>query len=153
VTSSPAGIDCRNSCGAEFPPGTAVTLTAIPDAGASFAGWAKDCSGTGSCTVTLDSDRAVYAVFQTAQPALSVSTIGGGTITASAGGINCGKTCSARLPRGSTVTLSASASAGWQFTGWSGACAGKRDCTVTVRGPTQVAAEFARQETGRLSQK
>ena len=40
VTSSPAGIDCRNSCGAEFPPGTAVTLTAIPDQGAIFAGWA-----------------------------------------------------------------------------------------------------------------
>jgi uncharacterized repeat protein (TIGR03803 family) len=144
VTSSPAGIDCRNSCGAKFAPGTAVTLTAIPDAGASFTGWAKDCSGTGSCIVTLDSDRAVYAVFEAAQPALSVSTIGSGMITASDAGINCGGTCSARLPRGSTVTLSASPSPGWGFAGWSGACSGiASSCTVTLNANASAAASFA----------
>jgi hypothetical protein len=147
VTSSPAGIDCRRACSAKFAPGTAVTLTAIPDAGAYFAGWAKDCGAGGGCTVTLDSDREVYAVFQAAQSALSVSTIGSGTVTASEGGIKCGKTCSARLPGGSTVMLSASPSPGWQFAGWSGACAGARDCKITVHGSTHVAAVFDRQET------
>jgi uncharacterized repeat protein (TIGR03803 family) len=147
VTSSPAGIDCRNSCGGTFAPGTQITLTAVPDAGATFAGWAKDCSGTGNCTVTLDSDRAVYAVFKAPQPALSVSTIGSGTVAASEGGIYCGKICSARLPDGSTVTLSASPSPGWQFAGWSGACSGMGGCKVTLHGPANAAALFARQKT------
>jgi len=39
ITSSPAGINCGSSCTAPFQPGTQITLTAMPDAGAFFAGW------------------------------------------------------------------------------------------------------------------
>src|SRR5207244_1978312 len=135
VTSSPAGIDCRGACGAKFSPGTAVTLTAIPDAGASFTGWAKDCSGTGNCIVTLDSDRAVYAVFEAAQPALSVSLIGslGGRVTSSPSGIDCGSTCSAGFSPTTQVTLTATPVPAWGFAGWSGACSGiAPSCAVTL---------------------
>lgn len=42
------------SCTTTQPAGTLVTLTAIPDSGAQFSGWAGACSGTAtSCTVTL----------------------------------------------------------------------------------------------------
>src|SRR5439155_992377 len=39
VTSAPAGISCGTTCAAEFPNGTAVTLTAAPAAGSAFNGW------------------------------------------------------------------------------------------------------------------
>jgi hypothetical protein len=66
VTSSPTGIDCGATCSASFPSGTAVTLTATPDAGSTFTGWGGDCTGTGPCVVTMDQDRAVTATFDIA---------------------------------------------------------------------------------------
>jgi Divergent InlB B-repeat domain len=65
VTSSPSGIDCGATCVAAFSNGTTVTLTATPAAGSTFTGW-SDCSGTGTCTVTMDQDRAVTATFDIA---------------------------------------------------------------------------------------
>jgi hypothetical protein len=64
VTSSPAGIDCGSTCAASFPLGSQVTLTAVPAAGSSFAGWSGGgCSGTGACVVALDEARSVAAEF------------------------------------------------------------------------------------------
>ena len=63
VTSSPSGIDCGATCAAAFSNGTMVTLTATPVAGSTFTGWGGDCSGTGTCTVTMDQDRGVTATF------------------------------------------------------------------------------------------
>ena len=64
VISSPAGINCGGSCAASFPRGTVVTLTAIPAAGSTFTGWSGGgCTGTGSCTVTVDVATTVAANF------------------------------------------------------------------------------------------
>src|SRR2546423_7327524 len=65
VSSAPAGIGCRgNSCSNGFAVGTAVTLTAHPDAGASFAGWTGACSGvTSTCQVTMSANVTVGATF------------------------------------------------------------------------------------------
>jgi PKD repeat protein len=63
VSSSPAGISCGYSCEASFTAGTAITLTATPDAYSIFTGWLGDCSGTGSCQVTIDQARSVTATF------------------------------------------------------------------------------------------
>ncbi|HSS52085.1 MAG TPA: hypothetical protein VLX28_24345 [Thermoanaerobaculia bacterium] len=68
VTSSPAGINCGASCSAVFTTGTAVTLTAAPVSGSTFSGWSGACTGTGSCTVTLDADRSVTATFNASPP-------------------------------------------------------------------------------------
>jgi hypothetical protein len=44
--------------------GTVVTLTAVPSATSSFAGWSGGgCSGTGTCTVTMNADESVTATF------------------------------------------------------------------------------------------
>ena len=70
VTSSPAGINCGTTCSASFTSGTAVTLTASPAAGSTFAGWSGGgCSGTGTCTVTLTAATSVTATFQMLPPA------------------------------------------------------------------------------------
>ena len=63
VTSSPAGIDCGDTCSAQFADGTAVTLTATAAFGWIFAGWGADCSGHGACVLTIDRDRVMQAAF------------------------------------------------------------------------------------------
>lgn len=63
VTSNPAGIDCGSTCGANYPDGTVVTLTAAPDAGSAFSGWSGACTGAGSCVVTMNAAKSVTATF------------------------------------------------------------------------------------------
>ena len=64
VSSSPAGIDCGSTCTSAFMPGSIVTLTALPAAGSTFAGWSGGgCSATGACQVTLNSDATITATF------------------------------------------------------------------------------------------
>src|SRR5690348_8245189 len=63
VTSNPPGIDCTSSCSANFSPGSKITLTAMPDSGFAFTGWSGACSGTGNCTVTLNTVSSVTANF------------------------------------------------------------------------------------------
>jgi len=63
VTSSPNGINCGFACNAGYAIGTTVTLTATPAADSTFVGWSGDCSGVGSCVVTMDATRNVSANF------------------------------------------------------------------------------------------
>lgn len=63
VTSNPVGINCGNDCSQSYGSGTSVTLTATPDANSVFAGWFGVCSGTGSCVVAMNSNKAVTATF------------------------------------------------------------------------------------------
>ncbi|MFM7717964.1 MAG: RCC1 domain-containing protein [Actinomycetota bacterium] len=61
VTSSPAGVSCSADCSKSFDDGTAVTLSASATSGSTFDGWSgESCSGTGTCTVTLDQARSVW---------------------------------------------------------------------------------------------
>jgi YVTN family beta-propeller protein len=64
VMSTPAGISCPPTCAANFSAGTSVRLTASPNAGSTFVGWSGACSGTGACTVTMNSNQAVTATFK-----------------------------------------------------------------------------------------
>jgi hypothetical protein len=68
ITSSPAGIDCGEVCSAEFDVGTVVTLTATPDPGWTFSGWAGACDGNAGCVVTVDAGKAVTASFALPPP-------------------------------------------------------------------------------------
>lgn len=65
VTSSPAGINCpAQTCGAPFPAGTAVTLTALPSS--NFVSWSTTCPGAtfNVCVVDVTADVSVTAIFQ-----------------------------------------------------------------------------------------
>ncbi len=66
VTSTPAGIDCGSTCSGAFDDGSTVQLSAEPDLCSTFAGWGGACTGTGDCTVELDQDMSVTAVFNIA---------------------------------------------------------------------------------------
>jgi tartrate-resistant acid phosphatase type 5 len=68
---------------------------------------------------------------------------GSGTVTSTPAGINCGSTCSAAFAQGTSVTLTASATSGSTFTGWSGAgCSGTGTCLVSMTQARNVTATF-----------
>ena len=146
VTGSPAGIACGSACSATFAQGTAVTLTATPNAGSAFAGWSGACSGTGTCTVTMNAATNVTATFNAGtHQNLTVfkSGTGSGPVTSNPSGIVCGSDCSNTYPYGTTVTLTASPNAGSVFAGWSGACTGTAStCIVSMVAQRDVTATF-----------
>ena len=63
---------------------------------------------------------------------LSVTIAGSGSVSSTPAGISCGSVCTASFDR--TVTLEATAAAGFRFDGWSGACAGASACVVSGAG-------------------
>jgi uncharacterized repeat protein (TIGR02543 family) len=155
VDSTDKRISCGSKCASAYPAGTAITLTAKANSGSTFAGWTGACTGTGSCTVTVNGARAVGAVFNAQAPSggggggttgsvqLKVSASNSGTITSDIGGINCGTVCQANYATGTVVTLTATPPAGKTFAGWSGACTGVApSCAVTVNGNLSVKANF-----------
>jgi len=146
VTSSPAGINCGTACAATYDSGTVVTLTATPAANATFDGWSGGgCAGTGPCTLTLTTDTTVTARFSVRRFTLAVTLegLGGGTVTSSPAGINCGTACAATYDSGTVVTLTARPDSLSTFGGWrGGGCSGTGSCTITLTGNTTVNAEF-----------
>jgi uncharacterized repeat protein (TIGR02543 family) len=117
--------------------GSAVMLTAMPDANSQFTGWSGDCSGTSiTCTVTMDAAKRVTATF-TPLYTLSVTTLGSGTVAAQP------TSAIGKYLAGTVVTLTATADAGFQFTSWAGACSGNSGtCSVTMDATKSVTATF-----------
>jgi len=156
VTSSPAGLGCPELCAAGFEPGTAVTLTAVADPGFTFAGWGGACSGTGTCTVTLDAATTVQAAFSpsTGPQMLTVTLAGSGqgTVTSAPAGVACPGDCEESFAKDTQVTLTAAPAAGSTFGGWGGACSGNAPtCAVTLSAATSVTATFGTAELPTLT--
>ncbi len=141
VTSNPAGINCGTDCSEPYLSGTTVALTATAATGYYFSGWSGACTGTANCTVTLTAVKSVTATFK-ANPVLTVSRSGSGTVVSDVAGINCGSDCSEPYPSGTMVTLTATPASGYTFAGWSGACTGTANCTVTMSVARSVIATF-----------
>jgi hypothetical protein len=89
--------------------------------------------------------RSVTATFNLQYFTLTVSKtgLGGGTVTSSPAGINCGSSCSASYASTTTVTLTANPNLLSGFTGWTGCdtVAGNK-CTVRMSGVKNVTAAF-----------
>ena len=74
VTSSPAGINCGSDCSETYTKVQKVKLTAKADANSTFTGWSGGgCSGTKTCTVTVDTAVTVTADFALKTPDISVA--------------------------------------------------------------------------------
>ncbi|HEX3036340.1 MAG TPA: RHS repeat-associated core domain-containing protein [Thermodesulfobacteriota bacterium] len=122
VTSSPAGINCGSDCSENYDTNTVVVLTATPDEGSSFAGWSGDADCSDG-TVFMDSSKTCTATFGIPQKStltVTKSGTGGGHVTSTPAGINCGSDCTEDYNKFTWVTLTAIADAGSSFIGWSG---------------------------------
>lgn len=150
VSSSPAGIDCGSDCTQSYADGTAVTLSARPATGYTFAGWSGAglaCAGTGDCAVAMTTARTVAATFSPVTAAsytLQVNRSGSGTVTSAPAGISCGTDCSESYTNGTAVTLTAAPASGYTFSGWNGGgCAGTGTCVVSMTMARTTTAAFA----------
>jgi len=132
---SPSGAGTITPATGRYDAGTQVTVTATANTGYEFTGWSGACTGTGSCTVTMTSDQSVTANFKLVQYTLTTGTSpsGAGTIAPASGG---------KYDHGTQVTVTAVANAGYQFTGWSGACPGTGPCIVSMTSDQSVTANF-----------
>jgi subtilisin-like proprotein convertase family protein len=143
VSSSPTGIDCGATCSHAYAHGNSVTLTPTAQTGSSFSGWSGDCSGSGTCTLTMSADHSATATFES-DKVLTIAKrgSGSGTVSSSPAGIDCGGTCSHAYTHGTSIILTATAQPRSRFSGWSGDCAGTSICTLTMSADHSAAATF-----------
>lgn len=145
VESADRLIRCGTKCGAGYSAGTLVTLTATAARDNIFTGWTGACTGVATtCTVTVQNAMTVTANFnQTFSFQTKIS--GKGSVTGSFG-IDCGRNCSATVPRGSSGTFIAVPQAGMRFSSWTGPCAGSGvTCNLIINAATSITANFVKQ--------
>lgn len=82
VTSSPSGIDCGTVCSHAFAQSTVVTLTAHPAAGSTFGYWSGSCPSAAPCSIALDADSTITAVFYRLAPSCEVPKVKGKKLAA-----------------------------------------------------------------------
>ncbi len=139
--------EAGGSCSATYDEGTEVTLVATPDAHQQLTGWSGCTTESGNeCDVRVAAAENVTATFAPILHGLTVtkSGDGSGTVTGTPAGIDCGATCASDFEEGATVSLTAVADSGSEFTGWSGACTGVGPCLVTLGSDQAVVAGFAK---------
>jgi len=120
--------------GGTYPIGTVVNVTQVANAGSTFDNWSGDCSGAGSCDVTMDADKAVTANYSgtlftltaTADPVAGGTVTGGGTYA-----------------MGAVASVTQVASAGYTFDNWSGDCSGAGPCNVNMDRDKDVEANYS----------
>lgn len=116
--------------------GDTVIVTAIPSPGFVFDGWSGACSGTGGCTVTMDSSKTVIANFSQQFTLTTIaSPLVGGTLTGA--GV---------YTSGDTVVVTATPNASYIFNQWFGDCTGTGLCTVIMDTDKTVTADFLQQQ-------
>ena len=156
VTSQPphAGdINCGATCTHTYDYGTTVELQATPDANYTFNGWTGggcESAGTGPCLVTMTAATTVTATFVLNARSLHVALAGsgGGTVTSSPSGINCGTIsgvdCDEAYVINTVVDLCETPDAGSVFTSWGGCDSIQPGnvCRVTMSANKTVTATF-----------
>ena len=137
---SGSGTVTRNPDLTSYTSGAQVTVTATPTTGYVFTGWSGSATGsTNPLTVTMDADKTITANFQASGPvtytlATSVAA-GSGTITRDPD--------QASYASGALVTLTATPTAGYVFTGWGGSASGSTNpLVVTMSANKTITATF-----------
>ena len=121
-----------SSEGGEYQQGTQLTLTATPDEGYEFSGW-SDGSTEATRVITASENLTLTASFSELiiNYTLTVSSGEGGSVNSEGG----------EYQEGTEVTLTASASEGYRFIGWSDGTT-EESITITLNSDTAITANF-----------
>ena len=145
ATSAPTGggTVILSPSGGTYASGTSVTATANANSGYTFTGWSGALTGTTNPgTVIMNSDKTLTANFTAITTySLTITTPTNGTVNASPVGPN--------YASGTTVTLTATPSSGYQFSSWSGSLTGSTNpATILMNGNKTVSATFTQLPAG-----
>ena len=113
--------------GGTYDEGTEVTITATPSEGYRFTGWEGNDSTSESLTITLNSNQTFQALFELiplVQYTLTLIASEGGTVSTTTGG--------GTYDEGTEVTIKATPSEGYRFTGWEGNDSTSESLTITL---------------------
>lgn len=151
IVSRPAGVDCGQSCSADFRLGIQLVLQARPGKDSRFIGWSGPCSGPEDCTVIVRGATRIGAEFAHNEEKRGLLTVdkegdGLGEVLSDPGGLSCGKNCTASFRQDQEVRLVAVPDSSSRFAGWEGACTGVEPCTLIVRGDPHVKARFIKSQ-------
>lgn len=95
------------------------------------------------CVIVLAFETALAGDRTTSRPKLTIVRNGPGLVVNLSGTISCGTRCSAQLPSGTLVRLTAASVDGSRFLGWTGACRGEVDrCALHLNGTAATTARF-----------
>jgi uncharacterized repeat protein (TIGR02543 family) len=142
LTTSVTGQGSVSPANGTFDEGSNVTLTATAAAGWEFSGWSGDAAGSSaSTTITMNTNKSVTATFSETQVIsypLTVNVVGQGSVTPNGG----------NFVAGTSVTLTATASSGYVFAGWSGAATGTSpSVSILMDAAKSVTATFSEVQT------
>ncbi|MEO6498782.1 MAG: InlB B-repeat-containing protein, partial [Mucilaginibacter sp.] len=137
VLTNGSGTVTKNPNQNAYNAGTIISLTATPAIGQKFTGWSGAASGTANpVAITMNAAKTVTANFSAAQYGLTLSVNGKGSVVKSPDQPD--------YAGGSTVVLTATSSAGQQFTGWSGSATGSNNpLTITMDDAKAITANFS----------
>ncbi len=148
VSSTLPGISCGFDCDEFYDSGAVVNLTAIPQsADYEFIAWGGECSGSGSCSVTMSSAKSVNASFSLKQFRLDVTRSGSGasgsSISSAPAGINCPGDCMQIHDIHTSVILNAAPAASAYLSAWTGCdSTNGNNCIVSLAAAKSINAEF-----------
>ena len=122
-----------SSSGGTYSQGTQVSITATPSSGFTFSQWSNG-STTNPITVTLNSNTNLSATFAAIinTYTLTVSAAEGGTVSTEGG----------TYDEGTEVTIIATPSEGYRFTGWEGNTSTEESLTITLNSDQTLQALF-----------
>ncbi|ARU05225.1 hypothetical protein CCO03_11510 [Comamonas serinivorans] len=110
VSDAASAIACTASggtCNASYTSAVGVSLSAVAAAGHHFSGWGGDCSGTGPCSLTMDVNRSVTALFEVNRYTVTPAAGAGGSLSCQAASVDHGASlsCTAVPAPGHTTAL------------------------------------------------
>ena len=135
------GYNCASACTVPVEAGSMVMLEAVPTADQPFAGWqGANCSGAGSCSINVNGDMTVKAVF--ANYFLNINVDGGGAVHVTPPGIDCSGKCIIRFDSPEEVKVEKKTEE-TEIKDWGGICedAVNSICVVNIDGKTEVEVE------------
>lgn len=125
-----------SATGGAYDEGYSFSVTATPNTNYVFSGWSNG-STDNPLVVTANSNQSIVANFTKKKYELSVTTVGGGTVTEEV--ISTGK----EYDSGTVLKLTANSSLGWGFSGWTGAVVSNENpIQLTINEAKSITANF-----------